>query len=303
MSGAVLISHAVAEGKEAEFRAWQQEISEAARLAPGYDGTELMPPVPDLQPEWLLLLRFKSGPQLQDWLASPVRASLLEKAQGLFAGETREIVMMAPHTHSSGPVSAMISCRVPPGSEEKFRAWQARLEEEERRFPGYLGTEVFAPRQGVTQDWSVLFRFDSDEHLEAWLQSEPRQRLLRETEEAFRHFDLRKVGSSFAGWFPSSDSPPDWKQAMVVLLGIYPIVALITLYLLPLEKGLPLAVGVFLNNTISTIVLTWPTIMLLNKAFAWWLYPKKPGTAVPGVLAVGLCYALLVGFFLWLSRG
>jgi antibiotic biosynthesis monooxygenase (ABM) superfamily enzyme len=78
-----VISTRVRPGKEDEFRAWERKIAIAQSKAPGLQGYRFEPPVPDVQHNHVIILRFNSEANLQAWLDSPVRKKLLEEAEPL----------------------------------------------------------------------------------------------------------------------------------------------------------------------------------------------------------------------------
>ena len=76
----VVISRKVVRGREADYEYWQKGISAASRRFAGYIGSELLRPVPGIQDEWIVVLRFASPETMDHWLESDVRKSWLEKA-------------------------------------------------------------------------------------------------------------------------------------------------------------------------------------------------------------------------------
>ena len=60
--------------------------------------------------------------------------------------------------------------------------------------------------------------------------------------ELFTHTREQQVATSFSGWFTFGDAPgqvpPNWKQSMIVLLTLFPVVMLELLYLSPLLQSL-----------------------------------------------------------------
>jgi len=74
-SGIGLFRHAVAAGKEPDFRRMQARLSSAAVGLPGYEGTVLLPA--DQHGEWSSMVRFRTGPQLSVWLRSAERTEAL----------------------------------------------------------------------------------------------------------------------------------------------------------------------------------------------------------------------------------
>jgi uncharacterized protein len=93
----------------------------------------------------------------------------------------------------------------------------------------------------------TMLRFDSDAHLDAWLNSEQRQQLLAETPRFSFESHTRKVHTGFDSWFTSGqrtavEPPPVWKQNMIVLLVLYPTVFLFGFFVqtpLLLGRGMP----------------------------------------------------------------
>ena len=97
-----------------------------------------------------------------------------------------------------------------------------------------MGLELFDPVPGVQDKWVAVFRYDSREHLDEWLESEARAKLLEEGKRYFAGYDVRKIRSAFSSWFrfngeAEAEVPPNWKQAMTVLLALYPTVMVLNL--------------------------------------------------------------------------
>jgi antibiotic biosynthesis monooxygenase (ABM) superfamily enzyme len=65
-------------GAAEAFMEWQRGITTAAGEFPGYQSTEIYPPVGQ-QIEWVVILHFENQGTLQSWLESPTRADWLAK--------------------------------------------------------------------------------------------------------------------------------------------------------------------------------------------------------------------------------
>jgi len=76
--------------------------------------------------------------------------------------------------------ATVASAAIDPALVEEFLDWQQRLTDAERAFPGFGGSELFRQVPGVQEDWTAVFRFDTEEHLNDWLESPDRKRLLDE---------------------------------------------------------------------------------------------------------------------------
>jgi len=191
--------------------------------------------------------------------------------------------------------------------EEAYRDWVDRIRQVEARFLGYQGLELQPPIPGLQDDWVSLLRFDTAEHLNAWLESDARRTALKEVE-PFIDQRERQVATAFSGWFTFGDAPgqvpPSWKQSMIVLLTLYPIVMLELLFLNPLTQPLGMAGATFIGNALSVAVTGFVLIPLAIRVFEWWLLPRpndSPGVEITrNALIVGL-YALSIVVFAWLT--
>ncbi|GGR30096.1 hypothetical protein GCM10010219_38750 [Streptomyces netropsis] len=304
-----MTSQKVRAGRVDEYQRWQTRTNEAAREFEGFEGSEVYPPGADAENEWVAVFRFSGIGYLTAWLESDRRRELLAEAQGLFEEPPTQEVLRggAPAEQAPETVTAVISHVVKPGREEGFLRWQEKVLKAQEASPGFMGTEMFKPVEGVQEHWVVVFRFDSREHLEDWLESDARRDLLEEGRAYFESYDVRKVGSAFSGWFrfdkgAQDGAPPNWKQAMSVVLALYPTVMVLNLTVgFELDElGVPGYIGLFIGNVLSVSALTWLLMPLVNKAFAFWLVPSRARSRrvhVAGAALVVLCYLLFIVIF------
>ena len=240
----------VRRGEEGAFAGWLTQLNEIVATFPGYVSAVVMPPTPPSQSDWVMVQRFQTLEQPRAWLVSDERHALLAKGNSLLVGEGTTNVIEGQSTELSPHemVTEIITVRVKPGKEEAYHAWVDRVRQMEAKFPGYRGLQLQPPISGLQDDWVSLLRFDSSEHLNAWLESDARRAALREVE-PFIDRSEQEVATAFSGWFTFGDTPaqvpPNWKQAMVVLLTLFPVVMLELLYLSPVLQSLNLSVATF----------------------------------------------------------
>ncbi|MBL7523921.1 hypothetical protein I6A84_39235 [Frankia sp. CNm7] len=176
--------------------------------------------------------------------------------------------------------------------------------------------ELYPPTSADDRAWVVVFRFGTVGQLRAWLDSPDRRRLLDEGRDHVTGFDVRKVGSAFSGWFRfgeaggrEAQAPPNWKQAMMVLLALYPTVMVLSLTVSKAltDGGVPEFLVFFVGNILSVATLTWFLMPLVNRVFAFWLVPGVARTRrrqAAGAALVIACYAfslLVFGLTGWLT--
>jgi uncharacterized protein len=182
----------------------------------------------------------------------------------------------------AGLTAIIVSHPVDPADTEEFLAWQDRVTRAERRFPGFRGSELYRPVPGVQDEWTALYRYDSDAHASAWLESDERRELLREGER-FREFRLHRISSPFGSWFAPPDrdearpGPPNWKTGLSVLVALYPTVVLLTLALAEIWPDGPLWATLLVGNICSVSLLTWLVMPLVTRALRFWLAPGPRG--------------------------
>jgi uncharacterized protein len=271
----VVIAQRMKQGREGDVRRWQQDVNRAVAEFAGYLGNDVAPSAE--AGEWTVVYRFDSKPHLESWLTSEQRGELLGRGAGLFDGPASQNVLV--REDESDEVTVVVSHPVSPSDEDAFLAWQDRVTDAERGFDGFRGAELFRPVTGMQEEWTALYRFDSDEHLDAWLDSAERQRLLDEGQR-FKNFSLKRISAPFGSWFapPGGDEgaagPPDWKTAFSVLVGLYPTVVLLTLAISEIWKKAELWESLLIGNILSVSLLTWVVMPVVTRALRFWLEPQ-----------------------------
>lgn len=280
---------------EDRFAEWQARALTHAAGFEGFLNSEITPSGQGLA--WNVLLRFADSARLEAWRKSETWHRLLEDAAPLLAEKSSIEVEVKEGEGGSGVVEVIIT-QVKPGKEAAYREWETRIQQAQSKFPGYRGSYVQPPISGEL-GWTTLMRFDTAKQLDTWLKSPERAALVKEAESLVDYAHLQRMGTSFPGWFPTDPKtgkgPPNWKAAMLVLLGLFPIVMLETRFLkLPVNPSL----GMFIGNVISVALTTYLTMPLFIKTLGWWLFPKSDASKVAvnaaGTALVFLLYAISV---------
>jgi uncharacterized protein len=297
----------VRDGMADEFGRWQSTISAVAAEFPGFVEQIVMPPSPPVQVDWVIVQRFASAEAASAWLRSDRRTRLLDSVQPMLVGpDDVHVVRDDAAGVRPAPVSAVISTRVRPGQEAAYRAWEQRIAVAQAKFAGFRGYRFEPPIPGVQDDWLAILRFDTERDLQAWLDSPQRQKLLEESAPFVEESHARVVRTGFEQWFPMADrtaAPQVWKQNMIVLLLLYPVVFLFGLWvqtpLLMARIGLPFWLALFIGNVISVVLLNW-LVPWASRGFGWWLAPPRdPGGRISiagGLLIIALYAASLFIF-------
>ncbi|MFJ7956463.1 antibiotic biosynthesis monooxygenase [Streptomyces sp. NPDC096319] len=274
----VIIGHRIRSGMDRQYAKWQESVNAAAADYAGHLGAEVSPPT-ELQPDWVVVYRFDSVAHLQAWMNGATRQRLLNTGERFFDGPGTQQVITGGSRPADPLVTVVVTHRVHPDHVEDFLRWQRAMSEAEGRFPGYRGTELFRPIEGLQDAWTTLYRYDTGAHLDAWLTSDERRRMLAEGAR-FDDFELRTIENSFGSWFAFEENgreappPSETKTAIAVWVGLYPTVVLLTLALSPLK--LPLWIGLLIGNLLSSLVMSFFTMPhYVNRLLKRWLWPAK----------------------------
>ena len=136
-----------------------------------------------------------------------------------------------------------------------------------RRFaepsPGHLDWHIVRPISGLSETYTVIIRFDTRAHLQEWMESPARTRLIEKVQPLFVTGDDFFISSGLDFWFTPGGAkakvPVRWKQYLVTWSAIYPLVL-----------GVPLVVrtgsallGVPNNHLLTTLVVTGIVVFLM----------------------------------------
>jgi antibiotic biosynthesis monooxygenase (ABM) superfamily enzyme len=136
--------------------------------------------------------------------------------------------------------TAVITHRVRDGHRAEYEAWLEDISPLSGHYPGHLDWQIIRPIVGVTKTFTVIIRFDTQDHLKAWLGSPERNRLIEKVRPLLVAGDDVVVRDGLDFWFlpeaAKAQAPVRWKQLLVTWSAIY-----------PLALGMPVLVGLALR--------------------------------------------------------
>jgi antibiotic biosynthesis monooxygenase (ABM) superfamily enzyme len=303
-NSAVLIAKPrVRVGKNAEFVAWRARHDTVIGKFPGYVSSDMMPG-PTGSNEWTIVINFRSADDLATWQQSREHSEIIGEGIPLFEGGNFGEVASVGEAgiQPTGDVTEVIFSRIKPGMEDAYREWTARIEAAQSRYPGYRGMFLQPPDEKGGM-WTTIIRFKSAPQLEAWMNASERKTLLQESKAFIEHEQLTRLATAFPGWVPvdpiTGKGPPDWKTAMLVLLGLFPVVMLELRFLSPrlTALGLHASLATFIGNALSVAATSFITMPLFVRSFGWWLFPETVSTwaeTFKGVAILVVLFALEV---------
>ena len=179
------------------------------------------------------------------------------------------------------PVTVFARHTVRPGREPAFRAWLAGISEACRSYDGYQGTELLRPFSGSTSEFVAVFRFDTREQLQAWMDSREHGHWLqraREFSDSPARLDYHSLEFLFDPARRHGRFPTRHKMALVTFLVIWPLVHFIPSNLARVLGARPLLVELCAVAAI-VLLMTYLLMPLVTKMLARWLFsePRQSG--------------------------
>jgi len=286
------------------FHDFQSKIDILVRLQPGFSGREVISPVEGLQDDWVILFRFDTNENLQNWLHLPERSELLAKVQEALE-KPLSLQIVATDPGVSLPAAAVFSHRIKPGREKEFAEWRQRITQARTHAPGHLDSEMFEPVPGVQKEWVSIVRFSNAARLDAWMKSPIRKKLLEEADSFTELLQARPMATGLESWFSlkgkagDEENPvPIWKQSLLVLLALYPTTMVIRTLTDPFLSGVDRAIQILAGNVIGVAVLAWILMPRISRWLGFWLHPR-PETRrwKTNLIGLGLVVFLIAALF------
>ena len=176
--------------------------------------------------------------------------------------------------------TVVITHRVREGGHDRYEEWLDRIEPACRAYPGHLDWHIVRPIKGLTATYTVVIRFDTREHIEAWMHSDDRKRLIEEVQPLLAKDDDFFIRSGLDFWFTPEGAqakvPVRWKQFLVTWSAIYPLVLVMPLLVAPTLRcaGLPewRALTTLVATGTIVLLMTYVVMPRYTKLLKRWLF-------------------------------
>lgn len=183
-------------------------------------------------------------------------------------------------TESDQNATVVITHRVLDERQDDYEHWLQEIMPVAKSYPGHLGVIIVRPVPGATSTYTIVIRFDTREHLLAWMESADRTRLIEKAQPLLVEDDRYLVHSGLDFWFTPEGIKPKfpkrWKQGVLTWSAIYPLVLSVSLMVEFLRRYLGIADHHYLQLLLITGVVVWLMVYVVmpryTKLVHRWLY-------------------------------
>lgn len=129
--------------------------------------------------------------------------------------------------------TAVITHRIRSGHEAEYDLWLQLIGPACKAAKGHLDLQIIRPIAGLTATYTIVIRFDTPEHLHAWMTSDTRNLLINKVRHLLAKDDDFFIRTGLDFWFTPEGAkakvPVRWKQFLLTWSAIYPLVLGMTL--------------------------------------------------------------------------
>jgi uncharacterized protein len=168
--------------------------------------------------------------------------------------------MTDPAPHGA---TAVITHQVRDSRHAEYEKWLTEIVPLTRASPGHLDIQLVRPVRGVTDTYTILLRFDTEENLRHWIESDTRRRLIDSVKPILAQGDSYTIHSGLDFLFTPRDAshrvPVRWKQFLITWSAIFPLS-----FLIPMVVAAPLRwLGWHNKLVVATVVSALAVFMMV----------------------------------------
>jgi antibiotic biosynthesis monooxygenase (ABM) superfamily enzyme len=184
------------------------------------------------------------------------------------------------HRLADEPVTVVFSWRAKPGREKEFAEWAKGLTSAAARFPGNLGATVIHERG--SRDFHIIEQFVNREALQRWLDSDARASWHLKVSDIADARTAVQQRTGLETWFhvpghaeETIKPPPRWKQWLVSLIAVYPLVLLFQAFVVPRLADWPIWAKAAMFPLIILTLMTYVVMPVVTRLLRGWLYKRS----------------------------
>lgn len=168
-----------------------------------------------------------------------------------------------PAISKTDGATVVITHRVRGSRHAEYERWLEEIVPLCQSSPGHLDWHIVRPISGLTETYTVIIRFDTEESLKTWIASSARHKLIERVQPLLVGADDFYISSGLDFWFTPAGAkakvPVRWKQYLVTWSAIYPLALGVPFLVKPAIQS----AGVSTNYLLTTLAVTAVVVFLM----------------------------------------
>jgi uncharacterized protein len=195
---------------------------------------------------------------------------------------------MSQTDQQTDAITLVISEVVKPNRIQEYEAWSWGINQAARQYEGCIGVNVIRPLDHAYPEYVVIVKFDNYDNFRRWKNSPTYHQWIEKArglvvDRSYRQFGGLEIWFSLPKNVPAElPKPAYYKQVILGVMAVYPLILLSNALLSPFLAGLPPLIGLLISVIFVSSLLTYPVMPLLTKLLGFWLYPASRKSARKG---------------------
>lgn len=176
-------------------------------------------------------------------------------------------------------VTVVVSRRVKEGCEKEFERLSTELTQKAVDFKGHLGAVMFQPSSTDDPEYRIIYKFDSQENLDIWINSSVRLELVKKIDSLLKEESKVSTSLGLVTWLtlPGKQkikAPKKYKITIVSWLALYPTITLIFFLFGDILANIPFLLRIFIVTAVVMVLMSYVLMPRFTKWFSFWLFPN-----------------------------
>lgn len=191
--------------------------------------------------------------------------------------------------NSNEPAVLVLEHTIKKGYESRYEMWLADVFEATKDTPGFVGREILPP-DGPDRPYRTVVRFQTGNHLYAWLDSTDRTEFVSGISDILESGDRMSVKTGSDLWMSKSKTPGRYKLFLVTILVIFPVTQIVPKLFEPILSTTPVLKNTFVTSLIlNIVVVALMSFMIMPQMTHWlrrWLFRSSSDKEDPDLLPI-----------------
>ncbi|WP_194436446.1 antibiotic biosynthesis monooxygenase [Vibrio fluminensis] len=168
----------------------------------------------------------------------------------------------------------LISEIVNPSYLSEYQTWLKSMNQSVRAYPGFISLNIIEPRNQQQLEFLILVRFDSEQSLVNWESEESTRSMLKLSKKWLNRSENTQEKIAPELWFGVSNLPSRpafYKQVLLGVLAVYPLVTSLGFFVSPHLEGLDKNLSTLVLVSLVSVFMTYPVMPMLTRFLRPWL--------------------------------